>query len=256
MPQERGYFMKKITLDEKKIIGKISEGLESNIYLYKDESDIVVFKEIKIEMETKNHKTILTPEDTFKNKEKKIQILHDNPALKDEIKILKLVYNNDGLFIGYTMELDYCKTLCRFYTSKKSKKIELLEKLKEKIIRLNEEGIYIGDYNPNNFGVKNNEIVLYDLDNFYVQGNTFDITGDIIDSYFKKRDDIDDIDTYAFNLFTIAFYLKRTNPTICNYLKEKGLPSLFKTKDNKELLQDVLNIDNLKKRYFLDYRKH
>ena len=105
---------------------------------YKDGSNICCIKLLKKYIELPTQK-IEIPEETFENKRKKIEIINNDPLFSDEVRPISLVYEN-GMFLGYTMELENYKTAEVFDSRKK--KIEILRKYKEKIEKFNEHGIY------------------------------------------------------------------------------------------------------------------
>lgn len=244
--------MKRIELNRNNIIKKIDEGMESVIYIYKDGSNICCIKLLKKYIELPTQK-IEIPEETFENKRKKIEIINNDPLFSDEVRPISLVYEN-GMFLGYTMELENYKTAEVFDSRKK--KIEILRKYKEKIEKFNEHGIYIGDISENNIFITENGIKLCDLDNIRIGNLDFDIKNCFQKEYLRKYKDIENIDKYTFNLFTIGYLSKIVSVFIDSYLKEGKLPKPINSKRNLELIKDKnytedYFIDNLKKEYIL-----
>lgn len=244
--------MKRIELNRNNIINKIDEGMESVIYIYKDGSNICCIKLLKkyIELPTKK---IEISEETFENKRKKIEIINNDSLFSDEVRPISLVYEN-GMFLGYTMELENYKTAEVFDSRKK--KIEILRKYKEKIEKFNEHGIYIGDISENNIFVTENGIKLCDLDNIRIGNLDFDIKNCFQKEYLRKYEGIENIDKYTFNLFTIGYLSKIVSVFVDSYLKEGKLPKPINSKRNLELIKDKnytedYFIDNLKKEYIL-----
>ena len=244
--------MKRIELNRNNIIKKIDEGMESVIYIYKDGSNICCIKLLKkyIELPTKK---IEISEETFENKRKKIEIINNDSLFSDEVRPISFVYEN-GMFLGYTMELENYKTAEVFDSRKK--KIEILRKYKEKIEKFNEHGIYIGDISENNIFVTENGIKLCDLDNIRIGNLDFDIKNCFQKEYLRKYEGIENIDKYTFNLFTIGYLSKIVSVFVDSYLKEGKLPKPINSKRNLELIKDKnytvdYFIDNLKKEYIL-----
>lgn len=244
--------MKRIELNRNNIIKKIDEGMESVIYIYKDGSNICCIKLLKKYIELPTQK-IEIPEETFENKRKKIEIINNDPLFSDEVRPISLVYEN-GMFLGYTMELENYKTAEVFDSRKK--KIEILRKYKEKIEKFNEHGIYIGDISENNIFVTENGIKLCDLDNIRIGNLDFDIKNCFQKEYLREYEGIENIDKYTFNLFTIGYLSKIVSVFVDSYLKEGKLPKPINSKRNLELIKDKnytedYFIDNLKKEYIL-----
>lgn len=244
--------MKRIELNRNNIIKKIDEGMESVIYIYKDGSNVCCLKLLKKYIELSIQK-IEIPEETFENKRKKIEIINNNPLFSDEVRPISLVYEN-GIFLGYTMELENYKTAEVFDSRKK--KIEILRKYKEKIEKFNEHGIYIGDISENNIFVTENGIKLCDLDNIRIGNLDFDIKNCFQKEYLKSDEGIENIDKYTFNLFTICYLSKTVSVFVNSYLKKGKLPRPINSNRNYELIKDKnytedYFIDNLKKEYIL-----
>ena len=244
--------MKRIELNRNNIIKKIDEGMESVIYIYKDGSNICCIKLLKKYIELPTQK-IEIPEETFENKRKKIEIINNDPLFSDEVRPISLVYEN-GMFLGYTMELENYKTAEVFDSRKK--KIEILRKYKEKIEKFNEHGIYIGDIRENNIFVTENGIKLCDLDNIKIGNLDFDIKNCFQKEYLRKYEGIENIDKYTFNLFTICYLSKTVSVFVNSYLKKGKLPRPINSNRNYELIKDKnytedYFIDNLKKEYIL-----
>ena len=250
--------MNKIDINNGKIYIPLGEGSESKIYLYKDkEGKFVALKKFKEKIDLgkdKNPKIVTYKE--LLNKMKKLEILSKLDCMKNEVKPIDLIFENDK-FVGYTMKAEDYNNFENYLYKNKKIKIELLKNLRDKLEILNKEGIYIGDFNTSNFGVsKDGSIKLFDIDNFYVQGLDFNITTPFIDEYKSKCTKIDNIDNYCFNFFTLAYTMDYMNKTIKSKVINKGLPRIFNTEEGREILNDMLNInDNYQKRYFLDYTK-
>lgn len=243
--------MKIIELNRNNIIKKIDEGMESIIYIYKDGSDRCCLKLLKKYIELPTQK-IEIPKGTFENKRKKIEIINDDSLFSDEVRPISLVYEN-GIFSGYTMELEDYKTADIFDSRKK--KIEILRKYKEKIEKFNEHGIYIGDISENNIFVTENGIKLCDLDNIRIGNLDFDIKNYFQREYLRNYEGIENIDKYTFNLFTIGYLSKTVSVFVDSYLKDEKLPRPINSKRNYELIKEKnytedYFIDNLKKNIF------
>ena len=248
--------MQKRQFDKNGVIGIFNEGSESTVFQYVDKSGMeVALKFLKKEFVTPI-KTETIPYETFLNKERKLLLLNQSEFLYDDEKPIDLYYIDDK-FIGYSMPVDKYKGLDQFYSSSKKEKLVLLKELKQKIEFLNKNNIYIGDFNTNNFGIrKNGSIKLRDIDNFSIGGLSFDRSTNLVKEYIKKCSNIKNIDNYSFNYFSIGFYTSQTPSSLERYLKEKGLPKKLDTEENKQLLEDLENInDDYEQRYLIDSQK-
>lgn len=253
--------MEKREIDYSSITKKIGQGAESDVYLYKDKNGydvaLKIFKrKIKVYKNGKM-KYIDFDEKMQKNIQEKLQLLDRDICMYDEPKLFDLMYDEYLGFVGYTMEYMDLPSLDDMTGKFGRKKIELLTKLKNKIEEFNRNGVYIGDFTRgNNFLIDNNgEIRLIDVDNFNVHGLNFDLTNGHMDCYFNRNDSVKNIDNYCFNMYTISFYTRVIMPELLVYLREYGLPDKFRTKENVELLHDMLTKSNYEKRYILDNRK-
>ena len=246
--------MNKIEFDEKKILYPFNtSGKESIIYLYNDKDTLLkYFRNAHIEYEIKkyylklsdytnytlNSGFVIADED-LKNKEKKIKLISNLRELKDEIEILDLVYN-DGNFKGYTMKKENMIPIDIF--SSKKKKIRWLKLIKEKILLLNSNNIYIGDFNLKNFLTSKSctEIKLCDLDNLRINELDFDTKHGFVQIFEKKCSKKEYIDSYCFNLFTITFMQR----TINHISYVNNLPYILNTKENNEIFESMMHLDN------------
>lgn len=255
--------MKKITLNKENIIKKIGEGRESIIYLYKEENGTLsALKLLKDEIKFFNDLDISTmryelTDEMRKNKETKLDILSKEKCFNDEAKLIDLVYDEDGKFIGYTREyIKNIKKMSEFTFDSKKNKLNLLYSLRNKIEELNKNDIYIGDIGSDNFYVENNQIKLLDIDSLHVKGNDFSIKTYLMKIFLENNENIENIDNYCFNFYTIAFYEKIALGYIYSVLLDDGLPKKFKTKENKEILKTMLEAKDYEKKYVLDYMKN
>lgn len=242
--------MKKINFNKKNILKVYREGMESTIYYYKSNSEIVFLKLFKNQIDFRDYKIERT-NDVFDNKRKKIELIYESDYLKDEVEPLELVFDNEK-FIGYTIKIDYLKTADDI-TSRKNK-ISILKQLKEKIELFNENGIYIGDINPKNILVSNDgKIKLCDLDNFKIDNYDFDLLSLFQQTYRKYISDDRNIDNYCFNMFTISYLERIYTPYVLYNIRKDGLEYPLNSKKNKEILKKLINLDETyKKEYLID----
>lgn len=238
---------------------KLTSGRESNIYLYEDNNTVLKYFKTDIEDRNKNTgeiKIIHVDDEVFNNKEKKIELLSNEQILSDNLKLKNLIYNKDGKFVGYTSIYENVISYNDLSYKPSKIKIELLKKLRAKMEELNRNDIYIGDFvNPCNFGIKDNKVILFDIDNFKVNDLDFDYKNVFVEDYLKHNKKTDNLDTYCFNFFTIAFYTNRLMSYIDAYLRTNGLPRKFNTPESKVILKELLNNKCPEKKYILDNRK-
>ena len=246
--------MKKRQFDESQIVKKITEGSESTIYSYRNpDNTYVIVKLFKDEFVTPT-KTEKIPYEVFQNKERKLILLNQSDVIDDDTKPIDLFYIGDK-FAGYSMYIDINKDFD--YSWSKKEKEEALRELKNTIERLNKNGIYIGDFNIENFRKRDNgSIRLMDIDNFSIGGLPFDRENTLVTDYKKHCSNIKNVDNYGFNYFTLSFYINQTPNTIKRYIKENGLPKRFNTNENKQLIEDLENInDDYTPRFIIDSKK-
>lgn len=242
--------MKKIKFDKNNIIKVYTEGMESIIYYYRYKTKIVFLKHFKRELDFGDHKEIVSDE-ILNNKKRKIELIPEIDEFNNEIEILDLVYDERNNFIGYTMKIDELKTADKI--SNKKIKIEILKQLREKVEMFNENDIYIGDFNPKNIIITSNGIKLCDLDNIRIDELDFDLKSCSQQLYLKKCKNINNIDNYSFNLFTVSYIGNIFLPYILEYIKANGLPRKLNTKQNRIITNELLNInDNYQKQYLID----
>lgn len=253
--------MEKREIDYESVIRKIDEGNESDIYLYKDKNGYeVVLKYFKNWLKVfKCGQVTQIPftEKARKNKEEKVKLLYREPCLYDDPKVLDLIYDENLGFVGYTMEYFDLPTMYDLSYKSKKTKLEHLKNLRKRVEELNNNGIYIGDFMSwENFLVdKDGSIKLIDMDNFNVHGLDFDLGNPYMDSYDDRNKDIKNVDNYGFNFFTLSYYSRVIMPRLLISLQEEGMPHRFNTKENKELIDDMLTKKNYEKRYILDSQK-
>ena len=248
--------MKKYQLNKDNILGVFGEGSESIVYLYKDKNgNKVAVKKFKDKF-TIPTKTEDIPYETLLNKERKLLLLSQSKVIDEDTKPIDLYYENDK-FVAYSMNIDKLDDMGKYYTSSKKTKLELLKKLKNKVELLNKYNIYIGDFNIENFGIREDgSIKLRDIDNFSVNGLLFDRPNVLVTNYMNNCSKIDNVDNYSFNYFSLSYLLSIHQRALTSYLKENGLPYRFDTKENRELLEELKNInDNYTKKYFIDNQK-
>lgn len=130
---------------------------------------------------------------TLPNKVKKIEKLSElqipGTALPRDI-----VYDENGNFIGYTMEMvkinKNMPSLASIIDSDLSveEKIFFYRKLEAIVLILHQNGIYLVDTNPANFLItESNEIVLVDTDSYKYSSHPADVTPSYFAGYYKNK---------------------------------------------------------------------
>lgn len=193
--------MRRTQIKEKNVLDVLdSKHCESIIYRYlDDDGEEVILKEFKNVVFKKSM------EDTLRNKEQKLEILSslDTPDL---VQVKDLVFEN-GKLVGYTMKEVIGQTLD--VESKNSAKIKYLEKIKEAMLRLNSQGINIGDFSTSNFIVDGQgNLTCIDIDNYRINTNDgtldFDTTLRYAD-FFEHHCKVNSfLDRYCFNMFALC----------------------------------------------------
>ncbi len=251
--------MNKITFDEKNIVYEYNHGMESTVYLYDINGKSVLLKYFKDKIilddtfygNKKEDNIRYIPEETFINKEKKLELISEMDCFKDEVKILDLVYNKEGKFVGYTMGIEKMNTVEDVYSRKQ--KIKVLELLKEKIELLNENNVYIGDISSRNMLYDGNTLKLCDLDNYRIGEYDIDLKTLLTKDYEKMRKDPKNLDNYMFNLYHYGLVYRYHSSVVLRTLRQNGLPFRLRTQENEKLLKDILSDKKTyQKRYFLD----
>lgn len=242
--------MKKIIFNEKNIIKKYKEGMESTIYFYRDQNEIIFLKLFKREIKYGDY-IVPVSDKILLNKKLKIELIPEFSEFSDEIQILKLVYDEKDNFIGYTMKIDEFKTAKDI--SRRNLKIDVLKQLRKKMEMFNENDIYIGDFNPSNIIITNEGIKICDLDNFRIGDLDFDLKSLFQNMYLQKCKNIENIDNYSFNLFTISYIGNMYEPYVLWNIRQNGLPRKLNTRQNRVIVEQLIDInDNYQKQYLID----
>lgn len=239
--------MRELEVKKESIQNPFATGYESVIYKYFDPTnydDVVLYKKFN----TFEH----TNPNFLENKKQKLLLIPEIEELKDDVKVLDLLYT-DGIFTGYTMEKSENDTLNIF--DKKKVKIRLLKMIRDRIELLNSKGIYIGDFNERNFltSKDKNIIQLCDLDNLRIKEFDFDVCDNIEKRFLNKCGNLDAIDSYCFNIFTIAFLGKYDISYLSDYFTLEHVHKCLLTKENEEIINSMIFLNsNYKKGYLID----
>lgn len=277
--------MREIQIDTRKFGEKFKEGLESILYYYNDSNyydNEVLYKRFRAVQYISNFNKDVSS-DMFENKYEKILIIPTLKCFKDEVKILDIGIENNK-HLGYTMKKSSLNPIHSRYEIYKNENDELINKLvyygpnrkvlstsdkikylklmKEKIEKFNDSEVYIGDFNYENFLVSNDldQMKLCDLDNLKMWSHDFDNKTASVKRYEEKcmTDDyrgknIEGLDSFCFNIFTLALLSNESNFTILRDLENIELPEILKEYPNEEILESVKHLDKTyKPRYFID----
>lgn len=275
--------MREIRIRTLNFKGKFSEGLESVIYNYQDNElydKEVLYKRFRAVEYIRGFNPSVS-DDMYQNKKEKIIIMSDLKCFADEVKILDIgIENNKPL--GYTLSKSHLKPILSRYEKFKdekgndvtkliyykpnrkemslSDKIKYLKLLKEKVVKLNDSDVYIGDFNYENFLVNNSldSMKLCDLDNLKMGSHDFDNKTASVKKYEEvclKKDyrdnNIEGLDSFCLNIFTLALLSNESNFTILNNLDNLELPEILDNYPNRDILKDMKHLDKTYKPRFL-----
>ena len=277
--------MREVKISARNFKESIGDGLESVIYLYEDVNYYdhqVLYKRFRSYDYIKEYNTYYS-ENSRQNKYEKIQIIPSLNCFKDEVQIMDIGMEY-GKFQGYVMKkcplkpikAEYILYECehdeniprRIYFDCDGKeltieqKIRYLKLIKEKIVKLNNSDVYIGDFNFANFLTnKNIDIVkLCDLDSLKIGSHDFDNKHPSTVAYEKvcmpKNDtnpNVEGLDSFCFNIFTLALLTNQSNYRILKHIDEVKLPKILDKFPNQEILEDIKHLKkSYKPRYFID----
>lgn len=256
--------MREIKISKKNIVGYIggdlfetdafSGGQESLVFLYKDPmlyKREVLLKYIRPLKQFVDSNVVISL-DIMENKRKKIELISNMGCFKNEIRILDACYEF-GEFKGFTMEKCLYERINEFEPKKIL--IRYLKLIREKIELLNSNNVYIGDYNITNFltNKDKSKIKMCDLDNLRIDGIDFDLKSRGVLKFREGCNNIENIDSYCFNIFTIALLNYYRNSFVLDHLDECPIPDELYNKENLDIIDSMINLDNsYKKKYLID----
>ena len=91
-----------------------------------------------------------------------------------------------------------------------------------------------------------------DLDNLKIDNLDFDTKHRLVQEYEKSNANPEYIDSYCFNLFTIA-YLNKIFIGKHFFEKEEKLPKELRTKENRDIYESMYYLDSTyQKKYLID----
>lgn len=264
--------MENIKINVKNIDEMFKEGLESTVYYYNDlekYKDTVLYKRFKSIEHIRYYYNDISKH-MLENKREKLDIISKSKCFNEDVKILDAGIENRK-FSGYTMlKSDLNPIKATYWVNNKynkkylkpngveltlDEKIKYLKLIREKIELLNKNKIYIGNFNYDNFLVSDDieKLQLCDLDNFRIGKNDFDSKTDSVKNYENvfKNENVEGLDSYCFNIFTLAILYDKSNFTILRNLEDLELPRALESSENYEILESIKKLDKSYKPKFL-----
>ena len=240
--------MRRTQIKDKNVLDVLdSKHCESIIYRYlDDDGEEVVLKVFKNAPFKKSMK------DTLRNKEQKLEILSslDTPDL---VQAKDLVFK-DGKLVGYTMKEVIGETIST--ESRNSAKIEYLEKIKEAMLRLNIQGINIGDFSTSNFIVDGQgNLTCIDIDNYRINTDNgtldFDTSLRYPDFFENRCESNTFVDRYCFNMFALCLIA----PGYFSPSELQFFPQDLKSKHNDHVVSEMFTLGNNYQGNILEFKR-
>ena len=235
--------MKNFKIEPRNMLKEFRTEEDSKIFIYNLNGEEVLLKLFKT-----------TDEKELESKRKKIEIMSENKAINDEMgNIGNAIF--DGKTVGYFMPIDveYVRPISEF--DRRKDKIVVLKRLKEKVEKLNENGVFIGDFDKNDILINysKDNILLFNLDKCKIDDMDFDKKSKNIDRFNSKCKNQENIDSYTLNLFTIELLERIYPPYVVNYLISNELPKYLDTEKNRSIVREMTSLnDSYQKRYLID----
>lgn len=223
--------MRKVIFNSKYVKDRLTtSGQESEVFNYVDKDGReLVFKRFKAY--------------NTRAKEEKLEVLSGIEEPSFLVPVEDMIYK-DGKFIGYTRK-KYKGTHVD-YTLRRDDIVKYLEEVKNIMLRLNEQGIYIGDIASDNFiRTKDGKVISIDIDNYRVNTPDKELDFDIKTMYMihfeDKHCDPKLLDHYCYNVYVLSllghYCLGAMNPkniTLPRCLRGRG-----KLEHNEEALEET-----------------
>lgn len=235
--------MKNFKIEPRNMLKEFRTEEDSKMFIYNLNGEEVLLKLFKT-----------TDEKELESKRKKIEIMSENKAINDEMgNIGNAIF--DGKIVGYFMPIDveYVRPISEF--DRRKDKIVVLKRLKEKVEKLNENGVFIGDFDKNDILINysKDNILLFNLDKCKIDDMDFDKKSKNIDRFNSKCKNQENIDSYTLNLFTIELLERIYPPYVVNYLISNELPKYLDTEKNRSIVREMTSLnDSYQKRYLID----
>mgnify|MGYP001102001441 CR=1 FL=1 len=228
---------------------ELGTGVEGTVYKYSDNKVIKVLNREEVSIDT-----IIYRVNYF------INIKVKNVVFPED-----LVYNSKNEVIGYSMKLiipNEYKSFFNLYECKDNKKfINYFERIQETMKELHKKNIFIGDFNPNNIMIDNdNNPVFIDTINYATPEFSFLLepyNSMIYEKVFKRKCSLLDNDKFMFAFLLLSFFVsfndlekaiknpdyfkKIINDLDISSLSKSTLNKIFSQNDEKEYIDIVLN---------------
>lgn len=197
----------------------------------------------------------LDDEKSIYNKIQKLQLFSEI-KIPSNIYIVKpkaIIYNKE--YNGYLMEYIDNLSLDDLIDINIDDKINILKKIKETIIFLNQNDIIHGDLKCNNFLYDGLYPILIDIDNMWIKDYLYDLENFFIKKYNETCGKVDkNLDKFEFNLLTYCFI----NKISCFKTYKEKIQENISTKNYKffesQTSKDIINhLIDFKDTYDDDY---
>ena len=223
-------------------IGRIyfDECVESIVYWYTDDDgEKVLLKRFR-----ERRRDGVTLEEVSKNKEKKLEIL-TSLNIKEFVPVKDALYKN-GMLVGYTMPKINGVQLNP--DTKKKDRIKYLIKIRDIMLKLNSQGIYIGDISRSNFiFTPEDNTVCLDIDNYRITTDDeildFDNENGESKRFNGRCNNSLLIDHYNYNILTVCVMCRIAEGHLNLFVNNKP-PLIMRTPYNRSVYEELQFIDN------------
>ncbi len=159
--------------------------------------------------------------------------------------ILESDLKMNGALVGYTYRLkENNYTQVDPFKGFRRDKIYTLKKIQERLSFLQSQGIIHGDLRLRNVLENKYGIIFRDIDNVYLDGSKADHISIQQQDYLRSLPVDTSLDNYMLNILTISYLNNIVESHCIEYLKKYGLPFILNNKENKEILEAMIKLDN------------
>ena len=174
---------------------------------------------------------------------KRIEVLTDKNIFP-EIILPKYLIRNNGKFESYITDLFNGETFDSLYKKDIALKIEFLLKIKDVIIKMNNElDIIHGDIHPDNlmFNKDTKKVCLIDFDNCKIDNinQNKNYLNPLYKEYITYNSYSSLADIYMFNILTFSLLNEVNYFMVNDYIINNGYGDLFNSKSSFKLLDDI-----------------
>ncbi len=182
------------------------------------------------------------------NKGNKLNYVFSYDMPENNFKALVFV---DGRLVGYTFENVYkqgYRKIANLDYKSKEKKLDILKRTREHLNGLHEVGIIYGNIIEDNilYNPTKKKIILANMDDARIKDFDFDVRNAYITEYLKHNTKNPMLlDSYMFNIETIAYLDGVFYPSVLDYLRMGKMPDIIDTCINRLVTKnDMLELDN------------